>query len=290
MAHRWHRSTPSDDAPAISGSEPEPPSPVDPDLDEALARAVGAAAGGEEGDGGRPGAGQVREVLRLARASGGRAGARAVASGRWLADIAVDSAGHLPVRDLTALREHHDGLSGALLVRPLIRNASLASAAVGATTGALAAAAETNPATWVTLPVELAVETMIVVAIEMKLVGELHEAAGYPLARQLRRSGPLVARAWAQSRGIAPPDLAALVRPTDTVRLTTTASELLGRSSRDALTAQVRRRLVGRAGRNTATFLPLLAGAAAGAELNRRATRKVGTKVAESLAIGPPRR
>lgn len=266
------------------------PSEPSDDVDDALARAVGAATGGEEGDGGRPSLGQVREVLRLGRISAGRAGVRAVTSGRWLAGVAIGSAGHLPVRDLATLREHHDGLAGSLLARPLIRNASLTGAAVGATTGALAAASETNPAGWVALPIELAVETMLVVAVEMKLVAELHEAAGYPLAHQLARSGPLLARAWAGSRGISPKELTALVAPLEAGRLTATASELLGRSGRDALTAQIRRRLVGRVGRNTATFIPMMAGAVAGAELNRRATRKVGTKVASSLAIGPPPR
>ena len=268
--------------------DPPPPSDGSSPLDQQLARAVGAATAGEDGRGGRPSMGQVREVLHLARESASAAGAKAVTSGRWLADVAVDVAGHLPVRDLATLRQHHDGLAGALLAKPLIRNASLTSAAVGATTGALAAASETTPATWVTLPIELAVETMIVVAVEMKLVGELHEAAGYPVAHDLRRAGPLIAKAWSGTRGIAPAELAALVSPIQAGRFTAAASEMLGRSGRDALTLQVRRRLIGRVGRNTATFIPMMVGAAAGAEINRRATRKLGTKVARTLAIAPP--
>ncbi|MGI8936935.1 MAG: hypothetical protein ACR2JF_01735 [Iamia sp.] len=266
------------------------PGSVDPDLDEALARAVGSAAAGEEGRGGRPSAAQVREVLRLAGSSGARAGTKAVTSGRWLAGVTLDAARHLPVRDLEALRAHHDGLAGSLLARPLIRNASLTSGAVGATTGALASAAITTPVTWATLPVQLAVETMIVVAVEMKMVGELHEAAGYSVAGDLRRSGPLIAKAWSESRGIATSDLATLARPGGAAAATSTASSLLGRSTRDSLTEQIRRRLVGRVGRNAATLIPMMVGAVAGEELNRRATRRLGRTMARSLAISPPGR
>ena len=117
-------------------------------------------------------------LLRLAGRSARQAGSKAVASGKWLSEIALDVAGHIPVRDIGTLREHHHGLDGALLAGALIRAAGRSTATVGAATGALAAASEVNPATWATLPVELAAETLIVVAVEMKLVGELHEAAG----------------------------------------------------------------------------------------------------------------
>lgn len=270
-----------DTGPEASGLTP-------PTGDDALARALGAAVGGADGDGGRPSARQVGEVVGLARASARQAGRKAVTSGRWLAEVTLDAAGHLPVRDLATLRAHHDGLSGALLARPLIRNASLAAAAVGATTGALAAASQATPATWAALPVELAAETLVVVALEMKLVGELHEAAGYPLAGDLRANGPLIAKAWAETRGLSTGELARLLRPGQTGALASSASDLLGRSARDQLTAQIRRRLLRRAGRNTATFVPLMAGAVAGGELNRRATRKLGLAVARTLGIPPP--
>lgn len=251
-----------------------------------LARALGEAAGAEE----RLSRGQVKRIAGLARRSAKVAGTRAVTSGRWIADVAVDVPSHLPLRDLTTLRDHHDGLVGAYLARTLIRNASLASGAVGATTGALAAASTTTPATWATLPVELAVETLIVVGIEMKLAGELHEAAGYPVAHDLRTSGPLLARAWAETRGIEPNELMRLARPgpAGAGMAAQTASEILGRSARDQLAAQIRRRLMKRAGRNTVTLVPLMAGAVAGGELNRRATRRFGLAIAGTLGIPPP--
>lgn len=256
--------------------------------DDALASAIGQALDRtDEGDG-RLRRSQVREIMGLAARSARAAGSKAVASGQWLAEVTLDVAGHLPVRDLDTLRAHHNGRAGALLSGPLIRNASLASATVGATTGALAAASTTNPAGWATLPIELAAETLLVVGVEMKLVGELHEAAGYPLAHDLRASGPLIARSWVDVRGLAPSDLALLLRPAEGGALAATATNLLGHQARDQLIAQIRRRLVGRAGRNTATLLPLFAGAVIGGEINRRASRKLGATVATTLGIPPP--
>ncbi len=256
----------------------------DPRPDEgALARAVGAAGAAE-----RPSPGDLKDIVVLSARSAARAGGKAVASGRWFAEVALDAAGHVPVRDRATLREHHDGLEGSLLAGALIRNAANATAAVGAATGAIAAASETTPATWATLPVELAAETLVVVAIEMKLVGELHEAAGVVLPASLREKGPVIARAWAESRGLRPEDVWNITRgavPGGSVA--GTASELLGRSARDQLTNQLRRRLVRRAGRHVTSLAPFLIGAVAGAALNRRATRSLGTKVATSLGIPP---
>jgi hypothetical protein len=262
------------------------PSPLTPD--DELAVAIGAVIDRTDEGTGRIGRDQVRDVFRLAARSAKAAGTKAVASGQWLAEVTLDVAGHLPVRDLDTLREHHGGRAGALLSGPLIRNASLAAATVGATTGAVAAASTATVAGWATLPAELAAETLLVVAVEMKLVGELHEAAGYPIARDLRRSGPLIARSWVDVRGLAPSDVALLLRPAEGGALAATASNLLGHQARDQLISQIRKRLVGRAGRNTATLLPLLAGAVIGGELNRRATRKLGTTVAGTLGIPPP--
>lgn len=256
----------------------------DASTDLELARALGEATGGEE----QLSTSQVRRIASLATRSAKAAGAKAVASGRWLADITVDVPAHIPLRGLDTLRDHHDGLAGAYLSRGLIRNASLASGAVGATTGAIAAASTATPATWATLPVELAVETLIVVGIEMKLAGELHEAAGYRVAHDLRTHGPLLARAWSETRGIDPAELARLARPGAHGMVAQTAAEIMGRSARDQLTLQIRRRLMRRAGRNTVTFVPLMAGAVAGGALNRRATRHFGLSMARTLGIPPP--
>src|SRR5688500_2498933 len=79
-------------------------------------------------------------IARLAKSLAGSArdaGGRAVASGRWLAPTLIDTAPRIPVRDIAALQEQHGGLAGQSLADELVRNASRASAAIGAASGAL---------------------------------------------------------------------------------------------------------------------------------------------------------
>jgi hypothetical protein len=132
------------------------------------------------------------------------------------------------------------------------------------------------------LPFELLAETLVVVAVEMKLVAELHEVAHRGLRGTLSERGTAIATAWSESRGVRPADLVS--RP-----LHATAAELVGRQTRSRLATVLRRRILVRAGRNLTTFAPMMAGAAAGAVLNRRATRSLGKKVATSLGVKPPR-
>jgi len=263
---------------------PQPPETTDPmplppeldGVDRELARAVA------ESGSGKPSREQLAHVLTLAGRSARAAGVQAVASGRWLADLGLEVAAHVPVRDQTTLKAHFDGLEGPLLAGALIRNASLTTAAVGGITGALATASELTPATWATLPIELLAETLVVVAIEMKLVGELHEVADQGVRGTIGQRGTAIATAWSESRGLRPSDL--VTRP-----LRATAATLVGRESRSQLTGMLQRKMLKRAGRNLTSFIPMMAGAAAGAELNRRATRALGRKVASSLGIRPPR-
>jgi hypothetical protein len=258
---------------------PEPsrhlPVPVE-DVDGALARAIA------DSGAGKPSREQLTRVLSLASRSARSAGVRAVTSGRWLADVSLDAASHVPVRDAATLKEHFGGLEGPLLAGALVRNASLATATVGGITGGLAAASQMTPTTWAALPFELLAETLVVVAIEMKLVAELHEVAHQGMRGTMGERGTAIATAWSESRGLRTSDL--MSRP-----LRTTAAELVGRQTRSHLASALRRRILMRAGRNLTSLAPLLAGAAAGAELNRRATRTLGTKVATSLGIRPPR-
>jgi uncharacterized protein (DUF697 family) len=218
-------------------------------------------------------------LARLTKALAGSAkvaGARAVASGRWLAEQLVDNAPRIPVRDLRTLQAHHGGLSGAALAGELIRTASRASAAVGGAAGALMSAEELAPPTWVALPLELMVETLAVAAVEMKLVAELHEVYGRPVPGSSTERATAIVRAWAERRGVTP-DL--LARPG-------AVSDVLGRGTRNELIRIVRRRLLQRAGRNLSSLAPMLVGAVAGAEVNRRATRSLGEAVVRDLAAG----
>lgn len=216
----------------------------------------------------------LKEVTRSARS----AGTKAVVSGTWLADVLQAAAGHIRPRDLPTLQQHHHGLAGPLLADALIRNAGVASAGIGAATGAIAAASELTPTTWVSLPVELLAETAVVVALELKLVAELHAVAGCPITgRPPTEVGFALVKAWAGSRGVQATDL-----------IGSGAGDMLGRQARTQLSRQLRRRLMARTGRSLGSFAPMLIGAAVGAALNRKATQAVGRKVSESLGLPIP--
>ena len=198
------------------------------------------------------------------------AGGRAALSGRWLVEAVTEYAPHLPVRDLLTLRDHHGGRSGDELAEALLAAASRATAAIGAAGGALAAVEMAAPPSLLAAPVQLAAETLAVVAVELKLVAELHVVYG----RAPLGSRPQVATAylmsWAGKRGI------------DVSGGAPSLSTVLGTAARQQLRSRVLRRL----GRNVTTMAPFLAGAVAGAELNRRETRKLGEALLRDLRKG----
>ena len=221
------------------------------DSDEDLGRAVGELAGG------RTDKSTLAQVARLARDSMRAAGARSLATGQWLAETALDTVPHIPVRDVGTLSPQHGGLTGDRLAD-----------------GALAGAHELVPPTWAAIPAELLVETLAVVAVEMKLVAELQEVYGMPVDGSASERSMAIVRAWAESRGVT---ARALVQPGG-------LAQVLGRGSRRELVHMLQRRLALRAMRNMSALVPLMAGAVAGAELNRRATRSLGEKVVRDLS------
>lgn len=223
---------------------------------------------------GPPDAGAAVRISKALAASARTAGAGAVASGRWLAETLIDLAPRIKVRDLPTLREHYGGLEGSALAGELIRNAGRAAAVVGATTGALMSVEEFAPPAWISLPFELLFETLAVAAIELKLVAELHEAYGMRIEGSGGAKTSALVRAWAERRGVTAMKVAAGGG----------LAEALGRGTRNELVKLVRRRLMSRAGRNLSSLAPFLAGAVAGAEVNRRATLSLGQAVVRDLA------
>jgi hypothetical protein len=217
---------------------------------------------------------ELRGLARVAVSSMRRAGGGAVGGGRWLAETAVEMIPHIPVRDLATLQEHHGGLRGGELAGELIRNAARATAAVGATTGAIAAAEDLSPPAWVVLPLELILETLAVAAIEMKLVAELHEVYGQPVPGHGTDRALTLARAWAERRGVTPQSLV----------MGGGLGEVLGRGTRNEIIRIVRRRMVRRTLRHTTSLIPFLIGAVAGAEVNRRLTTSLGGAVVRDVA------
>ncbi|WP_018214601.1 hypothetical protein [Salinispora vitiensis] len=193
----------------------------------------------------------------------------------WMVDTIAEIAPHVPVRDRATLRRHFPDLDGEALADRLVRNAARASAGVGAAGGGVAAVEWTVPPSLLTAPVLLAAETVAVVAIELKLVGELHEVYGVPLpAGGAQRAVALVV-SWSGRRGINP------MRPGVGV------SAVLSAAAR----RELRDRLVRRFGRNLTTLGPFLTGAAVASYLNRRATRAMSDLLRADLrrrAGAPP--
>lgn len=186
---------------------------------------------------------------------------------RWIADAVGDIAPRLPVRDRETLRGHFPGLSDDELAERLIRNAGRATAAVGAASGGVASIEWAATPTLLSAPVLLAAETVAVVAIEIKLIGELHELYGAPIRGSAGQRAVALMQSWAQRRGLNPMSPAAGV------------GAVLGTAARKEL----RDRLLRRFGRNLTTYGPLLTGAAVASYLNRRATHGLGHDIRKDL-------
>jgi hypothetical protein len=186
---------------------------------------------------------------------------------RWMADVVTDVAPHVPVRDLATLRRHHDGLDGDALAERLVRNAARATAGVGAAGGGVASLEWAATPTLLSAPVLLAAETVAVVAIELKLMGELHEVYGRPVTGSPVERAAALIQAWSGQRGVNP-----LVPGVG-------VATVLGTAARKELQGTLLRRF----GRNLTTLGPLLTGAAVASYLNRRATRSLGEKLIKDL-------
>lgn len=201
------------------------------------------------------------------------AGAKGVAGGRWVTDLfANEIAPRIPIRDRATLIAHYNGLTGEELAEALARNAAHGTTTVGAAGGALAAVQFTAPPLLLTAPAQIAAETVVVAAIEVKLLGELHEVYGVPVGgtSMQRTSGYLVS--WARKRGI------------DPLQGTQTFAVALGAAAKTAL----RKRLMRLMGRHLTTLGPYLTGAVAGGALNRAGTLSLARAVRHDLRMRAP--
>ncbi len=180
--------------------------------------------------------------------------------GQWLAAQAMEMAPKVPIRGINTLRDQYPGLGTEELADRLIRSAARASAGVGAAVG-MTAATPFVP----TLPVELAVETLALVGVELKLVAELHEVYGMPAPGSRTERMLAYLGAWATRRGI---------------RIT---GEGVALAVGSPLRRKLERRLVAKAGQSTLSLAPLLAGAVAGSMVDHHETRKLGLQVRDDL-------
>ena len=215
---------------------------------------------------------QERRRLTAAFAAAARSGARVTGRGvraarrgastgtGWLAGQVVVMAPRLRVRDQAALRAQFAGLSTEDAADALITGAARASAAVGGAVGAWAAL-PVLPA----FPVEIVTETLALIGIEIKLIAELHELYGTPAAGNAMDRATAYIGAWANRRGV-------LAVPGGLILL-----------AGSPLARRLRRRLYGRVGRSAFSLGPLFTGAAAGAVLNSRETRRLGQEIRADL-------
>jgi len=191
---------------------------------------------------------------------------------RWMADVVADVAPHVPVRDLATLRRHYDGLEGDALAERLVRNAARATAGIGAAGGGVAAVEWAATPTLLSAPILLAAETVAVVSIELKLIGELHEVYGRPVTGSAGYRAAALVQSWASQRGVNP------LLPGVGV------GTVLGLAARKELQSTLLRRF----GRNLTTLGPMLTGAVVASYLNRRATRSLGETLTRDLRKRPP--
>src|SRR3954452_10444143 len=108
----------------------------------------------------------------------GRLAVLMASQGRRLVDVVIEVAPHIPVRDRMTLRAHHHDLEGDALAASLIATASRVTGAIGAAGGLLSTIEMAAPPLYLSAPVQIAAETLAVVAVELKLVAELHEIYG----------------------------------------------------------------------------------------------------------------
>ncbi|MCX4863922.1 EcsC family protein [Streptomyces sp. NBC_00825] len=246
-----------------------PPSPGERDdergrpasLEEVIAaiEEVDAAYGAGQVDRTEPvtGAGRLSSVKRGVR----KGGESAKAAIGHIADLIIENAPRVPVRDLATLRKQFPGLGPEELADKLIAGASKGTATVGAGIGA-AAMLPVPPA----MLAELAAEITGVAAIEMKLVAELHEVYGLRPPGGLGQRSTAYLTSWTEERGI------------DVAHPTTLNAALGGQMKRE-LRQQIMKRMV----RDVPNLIPFMIGAAVGAMMNRRDTRKVAERVRKDL-------
>lgn len=233
---------------------------TDPGTDPgAVATALASLA--DDGEGGSR-AEAARVALLIVGRSARTAGVAAVTGGRWLAQTLVETAPKLPIRSRETLLAQHPGLDVEHVAQALIASSVKAAMGVGIAGGAIAAVQWTAPPTLLTAPAQLAAETLAIAVIEIKLIAELHELYGVPAPGNARERGLAYLAAWTDRKGLDPR------RPSST---------LAGLGG--AFQRRLRRRVLGRLGRNVTTMGPLLTGAVLGGAMNRHETKTLAGRI-----------
>lgn len=215
----------------------------------------------------------MRSALVVVGRSARTAGVAAVTGGRWLTETLAETAPKLPIRNRQTLLAQNPGLDVEHVAQSLISSSVKAAVAVGVAGGAIAAVQWTAPPTLLTAPAQLAAETLAIAMIEIKLIAELHELYGVPAQGGARERGLAYLAAWTDRKGLDPR------RP---------ASVLAGLGG--AFQRRLRRRVLGRLGRNVTTMGPLLTGAVLGGAMNRHETKTLAERIHSDVRNSAPRK
>ena len=207
---------------------------------------------------------------RSAGRGGGKNG-RGLAPGGLLTDLLDAAAPRLPIRGRERLRAAYPGASDEQIADALTARAARLTGGIGAASGGLAAAQWFTPPTLLAMPLELGAQTVLVAAVEVVLIGELHELYGRRPSGDARDRATAYLAGWSAQRSVDGAGVAGL------------GSVLSGAAAR-GLQRRVTRRLAGA----VPTAAPLLVGAAVAGRINRRATEKLADRVLEDLRATPP--
>ncbi|MFD7259032.1 hypothetical protein [Streptomyces sp. NPDC059874] len=253
----WKRGESAEAQVATTDPETGPGAPGGPAVPSGTARAVPSATEADEASRQRSGARRLQAVKNGVRKGG--ESLRDVAL--HITDRIIENAPRVPVRDLATLRAQFPGLGPDQLADKLISGATNATSTVGAGIGA-AAMLPVPPA----MPMELAAEITAVAAVELKLIAELHEVYGLRPPGTLKDRSFAYLTSWTEERGVD------LTKPT-------TLNAALGGQMKRELRQQIMKRMF----RNLPNLMPFMVGAAVGAVMNRRDTRKLAEKVRGDL-------
>ncbi|SOC50121.1 hypothetical protein SAMN05660748_2860 [Blastococcus aggregatus] len=187
--------------------------------------------------------------------------------GAVLGDLLSAAAPRLPIRDAGRLRAAHPGVSDAGIADALVARSARLTAGIGAATGGFSAAHWFAPPSLLVVPLELGAETLLTAAVEVVLIGELHELHGRPAPGDARARGAAYLSSWSAQRS---------------VQSAAGFGSVLGVAGLNALRRRVGRRLVG----SVPAAAPLLLGAALAGRSNRRATETLARRVLRDLRGG----
>jgi hypothetical protein len=216
-------------------------------------------------------AGAVRSDRSTDAGSAAGAGSsRGWAPGGLLTDLLDAAAPRLPIRDRERLRRAYPGASDAEIADALIARAARLTSGIGAAIGGLAAAQWFAPPSLVAVPLELGAQTVLVAAVEVVLVGELHELAGRQAPGDARSRASAYLTSWTTQQAVG----------------SGSSAGLFSMISSAGATA-VRRRITRRLARSTTSMAPLLVGATLAARGNRKATVALADRLRSDLRLPP---